>query len=67
MGVEMQLFECYGVEIQLFKCYGVEIQLFECYTKTPYKRCEGKTNDLLIAFIGYVNDTNKLQQFKVFY
>jgi hypothetical protein len=26
---------------------------------------EGKTNDLLIAFIGYVNDSNKLQQFKV--
>ena len=33
--------------------------------KTPYKRYEGKTNDLLIAFIGYVNDLNKLQQFKV--
>jgi hypothetical protein len=30
----------------------------------PYKRYEGKTNDLLIAFIGYVNDLNKLQQFK---
>jgi len=27
-----------------------------------YKR---KTNDLLIAFNGYVNDLNKLQQFKV--
>jgi len=26
---------------------------------------EGKTNDLLFAFIGYVNDLNKLQQFKV--
>jgi len=26
---------------------------------------EGKTNDELIAFIGYVNDLNKLQQFKV--
>jgi hypothetical protein len=26
---------------------------------------EGKTNDLLIAFISYVNDLNKLQQFKV--
>jgi len=24
-----------------------------------------ETNDLLIAFIGYVNDLNKLQQFKV--
>jgi hypothetical protein len=24
---------------------------------------EGKTNDLLIVFIGYVNDLNKLQQF----
>jgi hypothetical protein len=33
--------------------------------KAPYKRYEGKTNDLLIAFIGYVNDLNKLQQFKV--
>ena len=32
--------------------------------KKPYKRYEGKTNDLLIAFIGYVNDLNKLQQFK---
>ena len=31
----------------------------------PYKRSEGKTNDLLIAFIGYVNDLNQLQQFKV--
>ena len=26
---------------------------------------EGKTNDLLIAFIGYVNDFNKLQQLKL--
>ena len=26
---------------------------------------EGKINELLIAFIGYVNDLNKLQQFKV--
>jgi hypothetical protein len=26
---------------------------------------EGKTNDLLIAVTGYVNDPNKLQQFKV--
>jgi hypothetical protein len=33
--------------------------------KKPYKRFEGKTTDLLIAFIGYVNDLNKLQQFKV--
>jgi len=33
--------------------------------KKPYKRYEGKPNDLLIAFIGYVNDLNKLQQFKV--
>ena len=33
--------------------------------KKPYKTYEGKTNDLLIAFIGYVNDINKLQQFKV--
>ena len=33
--------------------------------KKPYKRYEGKTNDVLIAFIGYVNDLNKLQQFKM--
>jgi hypothetical protein len=33
--------------------------------KTPYKRYEGNTNDLLIAFIVYVYDLNKLQQFKV--
>jgi len=33
--------------------------------KTPYKRYEGKTNDVLIAFIGCVNDLNKLQHFKV--
>ena len=33
--------------------------------KRAYKRNEGKTNDVLIAFIGYVNDLNKLQQFKV--
>jgi hypothetical protein len=32
--------------------------------KKPYKRYDGKTNDLLIAFIGYVNDLNKLQHFK---
>jgi hypothetical protein len=33
--------------------------------KKPYKRYEGKTNDVLNAFIGYVNDLNILQQFKV--
>jgi len=33
--------------------------------KNPYKRYEGKTNDVLIAFIGYVNDLKKLKQFKV--
>ena len=33
--------------------------------KKPYRRYEGKTNGVLIAFIGYVNDLNKLQQFKV--
>jgi hypothetical protein len=44
---------------------GVDIELFECSTKTPYRRYEGKTNDFLIASIGYVNDLNKLQQFKV--
>jgi hypothetical protein len=33
--------------------------------KKPYKRYEGKTNNLLIAFIVYVNDLSKLQQIKV--
>jgi hypothetical protein len=33
--------------------------------KKPYKRYEGKINDVLIAFIDYVNELNKLQQFKV--
>jgi hypothetical protein len=33
--------------------------------RKPNKRCEGKTNDVLIAFIGYVNDLNTLQPFKV--
>jgi len=33
--------------------------------KKPYRIYEGKTNDVLIALIGYVNDLNKLQQFKV--
>ena len=33
--------------------------------KKPYKRYEGKTNDILISFIRYVNDPNKLQQFKL--
>jgi hypothetical protein len=33
--------------------------------RKPYKRHEGKTNILFIAFTGYVNDLNKLQQFKV--
>ena len=33
--------------------------------KTPYKMYEGKTNDLLIAFIGYVNHLSKLQQFNI--
>jgi len=28
--------------------------------KKPYKRYEGKKNDLLIAVIDYVNDLNKL-------
>jgi len=33
--------------------------------KMPYKKYEGKTSDVLIAFIGYVNELNKLQPFKV--
>jgi len=32
--------------------------------KKPYKTYDGKTNDVLIAFIGYVNDLNILQEFK---
>ena len=32
--------------------------------KKPYQSYEGKTN-LLTAFIGYVNDLNKLQRFKL--
>ena len=32
--------------------------------KKSYKMYEGKTNDVLIEFIGYVNDLNKLQLFK---
>jgi len=39
---------------------GVEIQLFECYAYKALQNYEGKTNDVLIAFIGYVNDLNKL-------
>jgi len=33
--------------------------------KKPYKKYEGKINDLLIAFIVYVNNLNKLQKFKL--
>jgi hypothetical protein len=33
--------------------------------KKLYKRYEGKTNDVLIAFVDYVNYLNKLHQFKV--
>jgi len=33
--------------------------------KDPYERYEGKTDDVLIVLIGYVNNLNKLQQFKV--
>ena len=33
--------------------------------KSLKKGYEGKTNDVLIAFIDYVNDLSKLQQFKV--
>jgi len=33
--------------------------------KKPYKMYEGKKNDVLIAFFGYVNDLIKLQQFTV--
>jgi len=31
----------------------------------PFKMYKGKINDLLIAFIVYLNDLNKLQRFKV--
>ena len=44
---------------------GVEIQLLECYVQSAFQKVWGKTIDLLIAFIGYVNDQNKLRQFKV--
>jgi hypothetical protein len=44
---------------------GVEIERLNVTHKAPYKRSEGKTNDLLIAFIGYVHYLKKLQQFKV--
>ena len=33
--------------------------------KKSYKSYEGKKNELLIAFIDYANNLNKLQQFKV--
>ena len=39
-----------------------------CLNVTPiklYTKSEVKTNYLLIAFIGYINDLNKLQQLKV--
>jgi hypothetical protein len=44
---------------------GVEISCLNVTHKKPYKRYEDKTNDLLITFIGYVNNLNKLQQFQV--
>jgi hypothetical protein len=43
---------------------GVEISCLNVTHKTPYKMYEVKTSDLLIAFTGYLNDLNKLQQFK---
>ena len=33
--------------------------------KKPYQMYEGNQNEVLNAFIGYVNDLSKLQQFKV--
>jgi len=33
--------------------------------KKSYKKYEEKINDLLVAFICYVNDLNKLQHFKL--
>jgi hypothetical protein len=42
-----------------------ETAVFNVTHKKPYKRYDEKTNDVLIAFIVYVNDLNKLQQFKV--
>ena len=39
--------------------------VFNVTHKKPYKVYEGKTSDVWIAFIGYVNDLNKLQQLKV--
>jgi len=44
---------------------GVEIQLFECYAfKALQKVRRRKTNDVLIVFIGYINNLNKSQQSK---
>jgi hypothetical protein len=44
---------------------GVEIQLFELRIKSLKKGMNERQNDLLIAFIDYVNYINKLKQFKV--
>jgi hypothetical protein len=44
---------------------GVEIHLLECNSYNALQKYERKADDLLIAFIGYVNDLNMLQQFKV--
>ena len=44
------------------------VWIYSCLTvthKKPYKWYEGKTNDVLVACIFYVNDLNKLQQFKL--
>ena len=46
-------------------CVCVRYSCLNVTHKKAYKRYEGKTNAFLIAFIDYVNDFNKLQQFKV--
>jgi hypothetical protein len=49
----------------LFSGYGDTSVCVNVMHNKPYKSYEEKTTDILIAFIGYSNDINKLQQFKI--
>jgi len=52
------------MHVSNFQC----VWIYSCWNvthKMPYKMYEGNTNVVLIPFTGYVNDLNKLQQFKV--
>jgi hypothetical protein len=49
----------------IFKGCGDKALSLNLTPKKPYKKYEGKTNDVLIAFIGYVSDISKVQQFKL--